>query len=91
METKKPGTVKEIVADYLKANGYDGLCCDGCGCGLGDHFMPCEERFVGCKPAYASTQLCDECAAKESCEYVDPKIGPQTCYSTEKVSFKEKS
>jgi hypothetical protein len=37
-------TVKQIVIEYLKINGYDGLYCDyndRCGCGLED-LMPCD-------------------------------------------------
>ena len=34
-------TVREIVREYLVANGYDGLCNDECGCDL-DDFMPCD-------------------------------------------------
>jgi len=37
-------TVKEIVKQWLEANGYDGLCNDifECGCELND-LMPCQE------------------------------------------------
>ncbi len=43
--------VKEIVSEYLKANGYDGLYTDDCGCWLTDLF-PCGENFEDCKPGY---------------------------------------
>jgi hypothetical protein len=43
--------VREIVIAHLNAGGFDGLCCDGCGCGL-DDLMPCEQfDIVDCKPA----------------------------------------
>jgi hypothetical protein len=44
-------TVKEIVKDWLKGHGYEGLCEDECGCGL-DDFAPCADGpFPTCKPA----------------------------------------
>ena len=61
--------VKEIVADWLKANGYDGLCNDvGCGCTLGD-LMTCGEPSEYCVPGW---RRCDE--ACQTC----PE-GPQGC------------
>ena len=46
--------VKEIIFDWLKNHGYDGLC-DGedCGCCLAD-FMPCDEDggILDCEPGY---------------------------------------
>ena len=49
-------TVKEIVKDCLEKCGYDGLCREGCGCGL-DDFMPCSSFALEgvptcCTPAY---------------------------------------
>ena len=49
---------KEIVMDWLKSKGYDGLYNDFCGgCGFDDGFMSCEEwSWSGipssCVPAY---------------------------------------
>ena len=34
-------TVRQMVAEYLKDNGYDGLAGEECGCWLND-LMPCE-------------------------------------------------
>lgn len=47
-------TGKEILLDYLKMNGYDGLCHPDteCGCGLDDLVGPCEGMQEDCKPAY---------------------------------------
>lgn len=45
--------VRQIVAEYLKANGFDGLS-DGpaeCGCKLED-LMPCSYPFQLCKPGH---------------------------------------
>ena len=35
-------TVRDIVAEYLRENGYDGLCGDECGCFM-DDIMPCHQ------------------------------------------------
>jgi len=44
-------TVREIVAEWLAAHGYDGLAYDGCGCKL-DDLMPCCEPGRECEAAY---------------------------------------
>jgi hypothetical protein len=44
-------TVKEIIAAYLKENGYDGLCWDGCGCVVKDICLTNEDCLM-CVPAY---------------------------------------
>ena len=41
----------EIVANYLKANGYGGLAADECGCELAD-LCPCGEIKTCCEPAH---------------------------------------
>ena len=44
--------VTEIVLEYLKREGYDGLCKDECGCTV-DDFMPCGGEYIDdCEPAY---------------------------------------
>ena len=56
-----PTNVKDIVADYLKANGYDGLYNGDaeCGCDLADLF-PCECMNAHvCRPGYK--KLCGGC------------------------------
>jgi len=44
----------ELVEEYLKTNGYDGLCHSetGCGCRRGD-LMPCGEPSPNCQPGYS--------------------------------------
>jgi len=43
---------ERIVSDWLKENGYDGLCnAEGCGCQL-CAFMPCDEPKDDCEPGY---------------------------------------
>jgi len=43
-------TVKEIVADWLKEHGCDGLCGEECGCDFED-FRPCDEPSFDCVAA----------------------------------------
>lgn len=44
-------TIKEIIKQWLKDNGYDGLYSDECGCSLED-FNACDECFCRCEPGY---------------------------------------
>ena len=53
--------VKQIVHDYLTANGYQGLCTDYCECGL-DDLMPCDDYCVPCTAAYKTK--CPNCHAE---------------------------
>jgi len=57
-------TVREILIDYLKANGYDGLCTEDCGCGL-DDIETCSNMQTDCKPAHL--WKCDGCEEKYDC------------------------
>lgn len=50
MSSDRTWDVADIVADWLKTHGYDGLYDDegdGCGCRLGD-LMPCGECNCAC-------------------------------------------
>ena len=40
-------TLQQIVADGLRAGGFDGLCRSDCGCRL-DDLMPCNEPGIDC-------------------------------------------
>lgn len=62
-------TVFEIVAEYLKANGYDGLICEDshCGCGL-DDLMPCGELYDDCQAAHA-IECTEACPDRVACEF----------------------
>jgi len=70
-------TVREIVADWLKAHGYDGLWRDGCSC-QSDDLMPCDwlngEDNADCEPGYKTP--CDPatCSADGDCPW---HIGPK--------------
>jgi hypothetical protein len=45
-------TIKQIVADRLRQDGFDGLCCEACGCRLAD-LMPCDEPDIEeCRPGH---------------------------------------
>ena len=66
-------TVIDMVTDYLKSNGFDGLHNDDeCGCKVGD-LAPCNSDFSRCKPGYEVTL-----------KYFDGEetwgIGPEKCY-----------
>jgi hypothetical protein len=51
----------EIVTEYLESHGYDGLCNNECGCGIGEIGL-CGHIEVDCVPAYRYT--CNGCPAK---------------------------
>ena len=48
--------VRNIIKDWLKEHGYDGLFNDECGCDLND-LMPCDRDCGECQPGYK--QPCD--------------------------------
>jgi len=57
-------TVLEIIATYLRENGYDGLCKgkaleEGCGCLLND-LAPCGEPCMHCEPGYQVPCDCEQ-------------------------------
>lgn len=53
--------VREIVAEYLKKNGYDGLYQDECGCPT-DRLMPCNgESIETCTSGYRHKLPCIDC------------------------------
>lgn len=61
-------TVLEIVSDFLKLNGYDGLYNPGeCGCSSSNLF-PCDEDSQSCIAGYI--RKCKTCSddIKETCE-----------------------
>lgn len=63
--------VREIVAEYLKAHGYDGLCGDDCGCIAAD-LGPCGEACCfDCEPGVLLPCPVPECGEH------DWHIGPK--------------
>jgi hypothetical protein len=67
-------TVKEMVAKYLNDNGYDGLYCDVCFCGMDDLMSGSE--CSDCTPGYKIPCDPETCSALGDCEYhIGPKDG----------------
>lgn len=62
-ENTKP-TVSEIVSNYLKENGFDGLCGDECGCPIEDLFLCSPYAGTNCVPGYKNP-----CDCGEGCEW----------------------
>lgn len=79
--------IEDIVKEYLKNNGFDGLADadNGCACSLNDLF-PCGESCLECEPAY--NVICNEkaCDAREHCE--SPNNGKRVCWTREKLELK---
>lgn len=71
--------VKEMLTQYLIDNGYQGLQCDECGCGI-DDLIPCNELNIECEAAYAFE--CSKC--KKKCEHYPELYCYGTIYSTHK-------
>jgi hypothetical protein len=81
----KPTSAADIVKSGLRAAGFDGLYCPdvSCGCGI-EELAPCDQNFMGCKPAYAFKSTCAKCDA-EGCEGRDESDPTEkTCYGVEK-------
>ena len=54
-------TTKDIIINYLKENGFDGLVQIDleCGCGI-DDLAPCDQMAIDCEPAYYAKCDCEE-------------------------------
>ena len=52
-------TVKDILTDYLKKNGFDGLANTDCGCKV-DDLASCCHDCLDCEPAYNRPDLLQE-------------------------------
>jgi hypothetical protein len=83
-------TVKDILTEYLKEHGYDGLCNLDleCGCGVKDLFM-CQCPTDECEPAYR--WVCDY-ENINNCDYFDPSNlygGDCWCMKTDKQECKD--
>lgn len=85
--------VRDIVEEWLKDHGYDGLAGDGCGCQIGDLAPCCADDVVNCEPGYLHE--CDKCHRSKETEDEDaqctvddmPEMGGW-CVSTEKPEVK---
>jgi len=69
-------TVREILTDWLKEHGYDGLYCDECGCEI-DDLAPCDESCVACRPGYKWPCTCGKPREHEYDFYVCPTRPPK--------------
>lgn len=65
-------TVQSIMKQWLIDNGYDGLCCDECGCGV-DDLMPCSGDYGSgidqCVPGFKVPCDPETCEYGGECEY----------------------
>jgi hypothetical protein len=54
-------TVKDIIVEWLKAHGYDGLYSEGgeCACEMAD-LCPCDDAGFSCEPGYKRKPRADE-------------------------------
>ncbi len=59
-------TTAEIVADWLRAHGYDGLAGEDCGCAL-DDLMPCGEIHLDCVAGHQVLGCTSDCGRR--CDY----------------------
>ncbi len=70
-EGKKTKSIEEIVTDYLRTNGFDGLAGNACGCTLGTLFPCTEIEVTGAFPCRAGhlhkckKEDCDTCFGVE--------------------------
>ena len=61
-------TMRAIVAEWLRANGYDGLASDDCGCEVDDLFV-CESPQPDCVAGHKRTKCpCPKADTEEGCE-----------------------
>lgn len=70
--SKDGTTIKEMVSEWLKANGYQGLCnkYGECGCGFSDELMVCGNCMSrDCTAAYEFK--CYACVHFDDCEKRD--------------------
>jgi len=74
--------VRGIIIDFLKANGYDGLAGEDCGCGLAD-LAPCDQPYMDCAPGWrwdCSDGSCpDDSVVSGYCEWEG-----EGCFRTER-------
>ena len=65
---------REIIKQYLIANGYDGLYSFDCGCTV-DDIAPCSDScFYDCKAGYKTPCDPETCPADGKCDF---HIGPR--------------
>lgn len=53
-------TVGEHLKEWLKENGYDGLCNEtDCACSI-DDLQPCDSGMMDCEPGYKTPCNCED-------------------------------
>jgi hypothetical protein len=60
--------VQDMVLEYLKQRGYEGLCLDGCCCCEVNDLAPCGEMQADCRAGHKKP-----CDCGEGCDF---HIGP---------------
>lgn len=77
-------TCKEIIENYLRENGFDGLVNTDlpCGCDV-DSLFPCECEGYDCQPAYK--KVCEECNKYSDCNSDCKEFGECFCLSEGEV------
>ncbi len=77
--------VEEVITDYLKKNGYDGLHSNMCGCGclLGDLAPGCRDIEI-CELGY-KIKCNAEKRAKHECSEESPCCGPKNANCPEDI------
>lgn len=73
--------VKEIVIEWLKSHNCDGLCREGCGCGL-DDLAPCDDVYRDCVAAKAVKCKGKQCRDYRDCDYGDEA---SVCYRPARI------
>lgn len=61
--------VRDIIIEYIKANDFDGLSGDDCGCDL-NNLCPCDECCIECVPAYKAKPTQDFIDEWGECEFM---------------------
>jgi len=69
-------TVERIIKEWLEANGYDGLCCEQCGCDK-DDLAPCGYLGCDCGPAIKRKATADDIDDSADFEIGDEIYRPQ--------------
>ena len=71
-------TIKEILANWLKENGFEGIVCHDCGCDADDLFPCIDGPDQYAQPAYR-VPASEEVKAEhgDDCEYIYTTVKPE--------------
>jgi hypothetical protein len=79
---------EQILVDWLKTHGYDGLYSDNCGCTV-DCICPCVGNgLLKCKPGYAKQTCSKDLPCYAECDY-DTDGSPCHCIGPKKPDEKK--